>query len=243
MPNSTKAMADIVWTPALTEPHVEPKIHLTAPPTSHHHVQHEMAENIANNHGPAMSTSDPGSLLNLTSIPPALNLGDPTLYSRVHDLWSPQHEVANVDRVVLAAVLRNMPYMHNSPLPISSSALFQEPNFYGPMNPSSPPQNSTTVFQLPKEVEMRKHLILIVSLSSKRWRSDRTGQMVCGAFYGEEKSNMHFVPAKVPIHSSLYTTTIRDPLLIPLWHRMCEVYGWTRVVEDNAPGHKRFVIR
>lgn len=77
----------------------------------------------------------------------------------------------------------------------------------------------------------------------EQWRSGQENQIVWGAFSDEEKSELCFVPAKVSIDSALYTTTILDPLLIPFWHQMCDVYGWTRVVEDNAPGHKRFAIQ
>lgn len=49
----------------------------------------------------------------------------------------------------------------------------------------------------------------------KQWRSGQEGQMVFGAFCGEEKSEIHIVPAKVSIDSELYTTTILDPLPIP----------------------------
>ena len=30
--------------------------------------------------------------------------------------------------------------------------------------------------------------------------------------------------------------------MIPFWQEACEEYGWARVVEDNAPGHKKFAI-
>jgi hypothetical protein len=68
--------------------------------------------------------------------------------------------------------------------------------------------------------------------------------MIWGAFCGTElKSNIYFVPSGSKIDSSSYTTTILDPLLIPFWHECCEEYGWARVVEDGAPGHKKYSIR
>lgn len=76
----------------------------------------------------------------------------------------------------------------------------------------------------------------------EQWRQGRKSQMVWAAFCGEHKSDLHFVPGKVSIDSTQYTTTVLDPLLIPFWHRMCEIYGWTALMEDNAPGHKKFAI-
>ena len=40
--------------------------------------------------------------------------------------------------------------------------------------------------------------------------------------------------------SAKYTENILDPHLIPFWHKMCETYGWTKVVEDGAPGHQGY---
>ncbi len=40
----------------------------------------------------------------------------------------------------------------------------------------------------------------------------------------------------------MYTDEILKPLLSPppklFCHNMCEIYGWTRIVEDEAPGHR-----
>jgi hypothetical protein len=33
-----------------------------------------------------------------------------------------------------------------------------------------------------------------------------------------------------------------EPHLVPFWHQCCEKYGWTVVVEDRAPGHKKQAI-
>ena len=64
--------------------------------------------------------------------------------------------------------------------------------------------------------------------------------MVWGAFCGSLKSPLYIVPPGTTINSARYTTNVLEPLLIPLWHEACEEYGWARVVEDNAPGHKKF---
>lgn len=56
------------------------------------------------------------------------------------------------------------------------------------------------------------------------------------------KSDLYFVPSGPKIDSSVYTTEILDPLLIPFWHQTCEEYGWTQVVEDGALGHKKWAI-
>lgn len=69
-------------------------------------------------------------------------------------------------------------------------------------------------------------------------RSGRKGMMVWGAFCGALKSPLFFVSNKVSIDSTTYTTAILDPLLVPFWHQTCEKYGWVKVVEDGAPGHK-----
>lgn len=45
----------------------------------------------------------------------------------------------------------------------------------------------------------------------EQWRSGREGQMVWGAFCGEEKSELHFVSAKVSIDSALYHDYFRPP--------------------------------
>ncbi|KAI5788548.1 hypothetical protein DFH27DRAFT_486692 [Peziza echinospora] len=64
--------------------------------------------------------------------------------------------------------------------------------------------------------------------------------MVWGAFCGELKSEIFDVPSGAKLDSATYALTILDPLLIPLWHECCEYYGWVKVVEDGAPGHKGF---
>lgn len=41
----------------------------------------------------------------------------------------------------------------------------------------------------------------------------------------------------------MYVETIMEPYLVPFWHHCCEEYGWAKVVEDGAPGHKKFAIQ
>jgi hypothetical protein len=78
----------------------------------------------------------------------------------------------------------------------------------------------------------------------ERWESGKQSVMIWRAFCGPElKSNIYFVPSGSKIDFSFYTTTILNPLLIPFWYECCEEYGWVRVVEDGAPGHKKYSIR
>lgn len=72
----------------------------------------------------------------------------------------------------------------------------------------------------------------------EEWESGRKSVMVWGAFCGELKSELFFVPSGAKLDSGKYTQHILDPLLIPFWHQACEFYGWTVVLEDGAPGHK-----
>ena len=62
--------------------------------------------------------------------------------------------------------------------------------------------------------------------------------MVWGAFCGEIRSELYIVPSGSTISSKKYRDNIMMPYLIPFWHQACEEYGWTTVVEDNAPGHQ-----
>ena len=67
--------------------------------------------------------------------------------------------------------------------------------------------------------------------------------MVWGALCGEVKSPLYVVPPGTTQDSAKYTKNVLDPLLIPFWHRACEQYGWSTVVEDGAPGHQKYAIR
>jgi len=69
------------------------------------------------------------------------------------------------------------------------------------------------------------------------WKSGSTGGIVWGAFCGHIKSDLVLVDGKVTINSEIYILQILDPHLIPFWHKPCERYGWTQVMEDGAPGY------
>lgn len=73
-----------------------------------------------------------------------------------------------------------------------------------------------------------------------REKSGRKGIIVWGAFCGLTRSELVFVPSNVSLDSTRYINYVLEPHLIPFWHQCCETYGWVRVVEDNAPGHKGF---
>lgn len=62
--------------------------------------------------------------------------------------------------------------------------------------------------------------------------------MAWGGFCGFKKSPLYFVPGKAKLDAKLYRDEILEPILIPFWHEVCEQYGWVKVVEDGAPGHK-----
>jgi hypothetical protein len=40
----------------------------------------------------------------------------------------------------------------------------------------------------------------------------------------------------------MYVETIMEPHLVPFWHKCCEEYGWARVIEEGAQGHKKHAI-
>jgi len=62
--------------------------------------------------------------------------------------------------------------------------------------------------------------------------------MVWGAFCGEIRSELYIVPPGSTGNSKRYRDNIMMPYLVPFWHQACEQYGWTKIVEDNAPGHQ-----
>ena len=82
-----------------------------------------------------------------------------------------------------------------------------------------------------------------VDYVDETFESGRQSKIVWGAFCGTLKSKLVFVPTKAKVDSSFYVTKIMYPSLVPFWHRSCELYGWTTVVEDGAPEHKGFSIR
>lgn len=56
------------------------------------------------------------------------------------------------------------------------------------------------------------------------------------------KSDLIFVPPKVTVDLAVYTEHILDSHPILFWHQTFKLYGWTKVVKDNAPGHKKWAI-
>ena len=70
----------------------------------------------------------------------------------------------------------------------------------------------------------------------------RQSKMAWGGFCGQLKSDIVFIPGKAKLDSAMYVETIMEPHLVPFWHRCCEEYGWARIVEDRAPGHKKHAI-
>jgi len=62
--------------------------------------------------------------------------------------------------------------------------------------------------------------------------------MVWGAFCGTTKSDLVCMPGKAKVNAVTYVKTVMEPYLVPFWHQCCEEYGWTKVIEDSAPGHK-----
>ena len=67
--------------------------------------------------------------------------------------------------------------------------------------------------------------------------------MVWGGFCGALKSDLVMVPGKAKLDSATYVVTIMEPHLVPFWQQCCEEYGWVKVVEDGAPGHKKYAIQ
>ncbi len=45
------------------------------------------------------------------------------------------------------------------------------------------------------------------------------------------------------LNSKIYRNTILDLLLWPFWLRCEEEYGYTKVMEDNAPGHRGCIVQ
>ena len=67
--------------------------------------------------------------------------------------------------------------------------------------------------------------------------------MVWGGFCGALKSDLVTVPGKTNIGSATNVVSIMEPYLVPFWQQFCEEYGWLKVVEDGAPGHKKYAIQ
>ena len=67
--------------------------------------------------------------------------------------------------------------------------------------------------------------------------------MVWAVFCGQLKSELVFIPGKAKLDSAMYVEKVMEPELVPFWHQCSEEYGWVKVVEDGAPGHKKHAIR
>jgi hypothetical protein len=74
------------------------------------------------------------------------------------------------------------------------------------------------------------------------FQQGRQCRMVWGGFCGTLKSDLVIIPGKAKLDSATYVRTVMEPHLVPMWHRCCEEYGWAKVVEDGAPGHKKYAI-
>lgn len=70
------------------------------------------------------------------------------------------------------------------------------------------------------------------------FEQERESRMAWGGFCGRFKTKLYFVPSKTKIDGKSYRDGILIPYLFPFWEEMCEEYGWVKVVEDGAPGHK-----
>jgi transposase len=66
----------------------------------------------------------------------------------------------------------------------------------------------------------------------------RQSRMAWGGFWGSKKTRLVFIPGKAKLDSKTYVETVMEPHLVPFWQECCEEYGWVKVVEDGAPGHK-----
>ena len=71
------------------------------------------------------------------------------------------------------------------------------------------------------------------------FQQGRDSTMAWGGFCGAIKSDLVFIPGKAKMDSAVYVETIMEPYLVPFWQKCCEEYGWARVIEDGAPGHKK----
>ena len=60
-----------------------------------------------------------------------------------------------------------------------------------------------------------------------------------GGFCGALKSDLVMVPSKAKLDSATYVVTIMEPHLV----QSCKEYGWAKVVEDGAPGYKKYAIQ
>lgn len=96
------------------------------------------------------------------------------------------------------------------------------------------------------------HRPWVIRLPSEEYHPDcvdetfqqgRQSKMVWGGFCGQLKSELIFIPGKAKLDSAMYVEKVMEPELVPFWHKCCEEYGWVKVVEDGAPGHKKHAIQ
>jgi len=62
--------------------------------------------------------------------------------------------------------------------------------------------------------------------------------MVWEAFCSTTKSDLVFIPRKAKVDAVTYIETVLEPYLVPVWHKCCEEYGSTNVIEDGALGYQ-----
>ena len=104
------------------------------------------------------------------------------------------------------------------------------------MNPRSPLQ---VLAVNPRSSDHRKKSIILIESMRFSTRVSREGWPRAD-IVGGIKLELVFVPGKAKLDSAAYVTIIMEPHLLSLWHRCCEEYGWTVVVEDGVPGHEGY---
>ena len=67
--------------------------------------------------------------------------------------------------------------------------------------------------------------------------------MVWESFCGAPKSELVIVPGEMRLDTEAYVGTIVEPHLAHLKQQCYEEYGRVQVVEDGAPGHKKYAIQ
>ena len=79
-----------------------------------------------------------------------------------------------------------------------------------------------------------------INCIDQTFEQGRESTMAWGGFCCTTKSELVFIPGKAKLDSAMYVETVMEPYLVPFWHQCCEEYGWTRVIEDGAPGHQKY---
>jgi transposase len=70
------------------------------------------------------------------------------------------------------------------------------------------------------------------------YHSGRQSKMAWGAFCGDVKSDLIFIPGKAKLNSQAYVDMVMEPALIPFYRQLEESGVSPLVAEDNAPGHR-----